>query len=78
MTGEISDREYGDYCPACGSDEIQPFAVIAGAAEAYGYQCLACTVTWPVLQAGTLPLLPPGARRDRAHDYPGAGPRSRA
>jgi hypothetical protein len=45
----------GDLCPACGSDEVLPFAVIIGAAETYGYQCLSCTVTWPVLSSGTLP-----------------------
>ena len=44
-----------DYCPACGSNELQPYAVIVGAAETYGYQCLSCSVTWPVLQSGTLP-----------------------
>jgi hypothetical protein len=45
----------GDLCPACGSDEVLPFAIIVGAAETYGYQCLACSVTWPVLSFGTLP-----------------------
>ena len=45
----------GDLCPACGSDEVLPFAIIVGAAETYGYQCLFCSVTWPVLQSGTLP-----------------------
>ena len=44
-----------DYCPACGSNELLPYAVIVGAAETYGYQCLSCTVTWPVLTTGTLP-----------------------
>jgi formate dehydrogenase maturation protein FdhE len=44
-----------DYCPACGSKELLPFAVIVGAAEIYGYQCLSCSVTWPVIQTGTLP-----------------------
>jgi hypothetical protein len=44
-----------DYCPACGSNELLPFAVIVGAAETYGYQCLSCSVTWPVLTSGTLP-----------------------
>ena len=42
-----------DRCPACGSDEVQPFAIIVGAAETYGYQCLACTVTWTVMQTAT-------------------------
>jgi hypothetical protein len=44
-----------DYCPACGSNELLPYAVIVGAAETYGYQCLSCSVTWPILQSGTLP-----------------------
>ena len=44
-----------DRCPACGSDEVQPFALIIGAAETYGYQCLACTVTWTVMQTTTPP-----------------------
>jgi hypothetical protein len=43
-----------DYCPACGSNELLPFAVIMGAAETYGYQCLSCSVTWPVLTSGEL------------------------
>jgi hypothetical protein len=44
-----------DRCPACGDNEVQPFAVIIGAAETYGYQCLACTVTWIVMQTATPP-----------------------
>ena len=44
-----------DRCPACGSDEVQPFAIIIGAAETYGYQCLACTVTWIIMQTATPP-----------------------
>jgi hypothetical protein len=44
-----------DYCPACGSNELQPFAVIVGPAETYGYQCLSCSVTWPILTSGILP-----------------------
>jgi translation initiation factor 2 beta subunit (eIF-2beta)/eIF-5 len=53
----------GDTCPACGSPDTQPFAVIVGAAETYGYQCLECATIWPVIQAGTLPdaWLPHGA-----------------
>ena len=39
-----------DRCPACGSDEVQPYAIILGAAEIYGYQCQDCAVTWTVLQ----------------------------
>jgi hypothetical protein len=48
----------GDCCPACGSDQVIPYAVLVGGAEEYGYQCLACAVMWPVLtypgQAGGL------------------------
>jgi formate dehydrogenase maturation protein FdhE len=47
-----------DSCPACGSEDVQPFALIVGAAETYGYQCLVCTVTWTVMQTST----PPDAR----------------
>jgi formate dehydrogenase maturation protein FdhE len=47
-----------DRCPACGSADVQPFALIVGAAERYGYQCLVCTVTWTVMQTAT----PPDAR----------------
>ncbi len=44
-----------DRCPSCGSDEVQPFAIIVGAAETYGYQCLACSVTWTVMQTASPP-----------------------
>ena len=44
-----------DHCPACGDNEVQPFAVIIGAAETYGYQCLICSVTWIVMQTPTPP-----------------------
>ncbi len=40
---------YEDCCPACGSDQVIPYAVLVGASEEYGYQCLACEVMWPVL-----------------------------
>jgi hypothetical protein len=43
-------RHYsGDCCPACGSHQAIPYAVIIGGSEEYGYQCLACEVMWPVL-----------------------------
>jgi hypothetical protein len=45
MTG----RYGGDCCPACGSDQILPYAVLIGGTEEYGYQCLTCQVMWPVL-----------------------------
>ena len=42
-------RYHGDCCPACGSDQIIPYAVLIGGSEEYGYQCQACAVMWPVL-----------------------------
>lgn len=42
-------RYHGDCCPACGSHQVIPYAVLIGASEEYGYQCLACQVMWPVL-----------------------------
>jgi|SRR5215469_5828136 len=63
MTG----RYDGDWCPACGSDEVTPWAVILGAREEYGYQCLACAVTWPVLaHSATDPVFQQIGHRYRA------------
>jgi transposase-like protein len=45
MTG----RYDGDCCPACGSYQVTPYAVILGAIEEYGYHCQACQITWRVL-----------------------------
>jgi hypothetical protein len=45
MTG----RYDADWCPACGSSRVIPYAVLAGGAEEYGYQHLTCQVMWPVL-----------------------------
>ena len=46
----------GDCCPACGSYQVTPYAVILGAREEYGYHCQACEVTWRVLTYdGTVP-----------------------
>ena len=42
-------RYSGDCCPACGSYQVIPYAVVVGASEEYGYQCLVCEVMWPVL-----------------------------
>jgi hypothetical protein len=39
-----------DSCPACASADTQPYAVIVGASELYGYLCLTCGVSWPVIQ----------------------------
>ena len=51
-------RYHGDCCPACGSHQVTPYAVVIGATEEYGYQCLACEVMWPVL---TYPAKEPSA-----------------
>ena len=45
----MTARYDGDRCPACGSSQVIPYAVLIGASEEYGYQCLACQVMWPVL-----------------------------
>ena len=45
----MTARYDGDCCPACGSGQVIPYAVLIGASEEYGYQCLACQVMWPVL-----------------------------
>ena len=58
MTG----RYDGDSCPACGSCQVIPYAVLVGGTEEYGYQCQACAVMWPVL-AYPGPVSP-GERQD--------------
>jgi hypothetical protein len=45
----MTARYEGDCCPACGSSQVIPYAVLIGGSEEYGYQCLACAVMWPVL-----------------------------
>ena len=45
----MSARYTGDCCPACGSHQVIPYAVVVGATEEYGYQCLICEVMWPVM-----------------------------
>ena len=45
MTGRY-DR---DCCPACGSYQVLPYAVILGGREEYGYHCQTCQITWRVL-----------------------------
>ena len=45
----MTARYHGDCCPACGSHQVIPYAVLVGGSEEYGYQCLACEVMWPVL-----------------------------
>ena len=45
----MTARYTGDCCPACGSHQVIPYAVLVGGSEEYGYQCLVCEVMWPVL-----------------------------
>jgi hypothetical protein len=63
MTG----RYDGDCCPACGSHQVIPYAVLIGSTEEYGYQCLTCQVMWPVL---TYPG--PATARSERQDSPAA------
>jgi transposase-like protein len=54
----VTGRYEGDCCPACGSYQVLPHAVILGGREEYGYHCESCQITWRVLtydssQAGT-------------------------
>ena len=51
----MSARYHGDCCPACGSYQVIPYAVLVGGSEEYGYQCLVCEVMWPVLTYPTRP-----------------------
>ena len=52
----MSARYHGDCCPACGSHQVIPYAVVIGATEEYGYQCQVCEVMWPVMTyAGSAP-----------------------
>jgi hypothetical protein len=48
-------RYTGDCCPACGSHQVIPYAVLVGGTEEYGYQCLVCEVMWPVLTSPPQP-----------------------
>ena len=45
----MTARYHGDCCPAYGSHQVIPYAVLVGGSEEYGYQCLVCEVMWPVL-----------------------------
>jgi transposase-like protein len=45
----MTTRYDGDCCPACGSYQVLPYAVILGAREEYGYHCQVCQITWRVL-----------------------------
>jgi hypothetical protein len=63
----MSARYHGDCCPACGSHQVIPYAILIGGAEEYGYQCLACEVMWPViLYAGSEEPSRPGPNRNPA------------
>ncbi len=45
----MTARYDGDCCPACGSSQVIPYAVLIGASEEYGYQYEVCEVMWLVL-----------------------------
>lgn len=59
----MSVRYHGDCCPACGSCQVIPYAVLVGSSEEYGYQCLACEVMWPVLTYSANGTSSPAARK---------------
>ena len=59
----MTARYHGDCCPACGSHQVIPYAVLVGGSEEYGYQCLACQVMWPVLTCPQ-PAAGPGERKE--------------
>jgi formate dehydrogenase maturation protein FdhE len=62
----VTARYTGDCCPACGSHQVIPYAVVVGATEEYGYQCQVCEVMWPVMTyAGSAPD-PSGREQDPA------------
>jgi hypothetical protein len=56
-------RYHGDCCPACGSHQVIPYAVLVGGSEEYGYQCLVCEVMWPVLSCPAAIAAEPGGRK---------------
>jgi transposase-like protein len=63
----VSARCHGDCCPACGSHQVIPYAVVVSGSEEYGYQCQVCEVTWPVLtHAGTDAPDPAGGKQGSA------------
>ena len=73
----MTARYNRDCCPACGSDDVIPYAVIVGASEEYGYQCLTCQVTpGPSChaQARHDTARPASRARQGRDDRPGAGP----
>jgi formate dehydrogenase maturation protein FdhE len=63
----MSARYHADCCPACGSHQVTPYAVVIGGSEEYGYQCQVCEVMWPVMScAGTDAPDPAGGRQGPA------------
>ncbi len=62
----MTTRYTGDCCPACGSHQVIPYAVLVGVSEEYGYQCLACEVMWPVLTYPERETAPAGRTRSPA------------
>jgi len=45
----VTGRYDGDCCPACGSYQVTPYAIVLGGREEYGYHCQSCQITWRVL-----------------------------
>ena len=75
----MSARYHGDCCPACGSHQVIPYAVVVGATEEYGYQCEVCEVMWPVMiYAAPMHVTRQAASKAQPHEQPGAGPHPRA
>ena len=59
----MTARYHGDCCPACGSHQVIPYAVLVGGNEEYGYQCLVCEVMWPVLSYPAATAAEPAGRK---------------
>ena len=62
----MSARYTGDCCPACGSHQVIPYAVVVSATEEYGYQCQVCEVIWPVMIYAASAPDPSGREQDPA------------
>jgi len=58
----VTGRHDGDCCPACGSCQVIPYAILIGGSEEYGYQFRTCEVMWPVLTCSQ-PAIGPGERQ---------------
>jgi hypothetical protein len=60
----MSTRCYhGDCCPACGSHQVIPYAVLIGAAKSTATNASPCEVMWPVLTYPAEKVAAPAGRR---------------